>query len=155
MAQFTGSGTCVSVSAGIPATHDATGFAALTYTALGELESVGTIDVAYAAVAFANLCSGKTTRIKGVEEAIDFDITVAMDRDDAGQAIMATAHNSRTATVSVKILESSGDVAYLRAFVMRARMAGGAGINDVRMNVYGLGVVAPASGNTVVIVNAA
>ena len=157
MAQFTGSGTCIAVSAGSPATHNQAGFAALTYTQLGEVESLGAIDIRSAAVSFANLCSGKTSRAKGVEEAIDFDITVAMDRDDAGQAIMSTARANRTAMVAIRITENSGDIAYLRAYVMGERLAGGAGINDIRMNVYSLGVVAPAGANddTVVVVNAA
>ena len=155
MAQYTGSGTCVSVSIAAPATHTQAGFAALTYTTVGELESVGAIDIRHAAVSFANLCTGKTSRAKGVEEAIDFEITVAMDRDDAGQTIMANARKSLTQIVSIRIQESSGDTIYLRAYVMSERVAGGAGITDIRQNVYSLGVVAPATGDTVVVVNAA
>ena len=157
MAQFTGSGTCIAVSAATPATHNQAGFAALTYTQVGELEAVDGIDIRSAAVSFANLCTGKTSRSKGVEEAIDFNITVAMDRDDAGQAIMSTARKSKTQQVSIRITESSGDVGYVRAFVMGERLAGGAGPNDIRKNIYSIGVVAPSGANddTMVIVNAA
>jgi hypothetical protein len=154
MARFTGTGTCVSVSVAAPATHDAAGFAALTWTAIGEIESLDAIETKHASVDFANLCTGKTSRAKGAEEGIDFTLTVAMDRDDAGQALLTTARKSLTSIVSVKVLESSGDIAYLRAYVMGERMTGGAGVNDIRMNVYTFGVQAPATGDTVVVVNA-
>lgn len=152
--QYTGSGTCVSVSAAIPATHNSAGFAALTYTQLGELETLGEINIRNASVNFANLCTGKTTLIKGAEEGIQFDIGVAMDRDDAGQTIMNTARKSLTASVSLRIVDNAGDTVYVRAYVMGERVAGGAGVNDVRMNVYTIGVIAPATGDTAVVVNA-
>lgn len=155
MAQYTGSGTCVSVSASTPATHDATGFAALSYTQLGELETLGEINIRHESASFANLCTGKTTIIKGAEQGVEFDIGVAMDRDDAGQAIMTTARKSLTQKVSIKIVDNAGDTQYLLAYVMGERIAGGAGPNDVRMGNYSLGVVAPATGDTVVVVLAA
>lgn len=155
MSQYTGSGTCVSISSAAPATHDVTGFAALTYTTLGELETVGEINIRHESVNFTNLCSGKTSLIKGAEQGVEFDIGVAMDRDDAGQAMMTTARKSLTAKLSIKIVDSAGDTVYLRAFVMGERIAGGAGPNDVRMNVYNIGVTAPATGDTAVVVLAA
>lgn len=153
--QYTGTGTCVSVSAATPATHDAAGFAALTYTQLGELETLGEINLRHESVNFVNLCTGKTTLIKGAEQGVEFDIGVAMDRDDAGQALMTTARKSLTAKVAVKIGDSAGDTVYLLCYVMGERIAGGAGPNDVRMGNYTLGAVAPASGDTAVVVLAA
>lgn len=153
--QYTGSGTCVSVSASTPATHNAAGFAALTYTQLGELESLGEINIRHDSASFANLCTGKTTIIKGAEQGIEFDITVAMDRDDAGQAIMTTARKGLNDKVAIKIVDNAGDTVYVLAYVMGERIAGGAGVNDVRMNVYSLGVIAPASADTAVVVPAA
>lgn len=153
--QYTGSGTCVSVSASTPATHNAAGFAELTYTQLGELESLGEINIRHDSASFANLCTGKTTIIKGAEQGIEFDITVAMDRDDAGQAIMTTARKGLNDKVAIKIVDNAGDTVYVLAYVMGERIAGGAGVNDVRMNVYSLGVIAPASADTAVVVPAA
>lgn len=153
--QYTGSGTCVSVSASTPATHNAAGFTALTYTQLGELESLGEINIRHDSASFANLCTGKTTIIKGAEQGIEFDITVAMDRDDAGQAIMTTARKGLNDKVAIKIVDNAGDTVYVLAYVMGERIAGGAGVNDVRMNVYSLGVIAPASADTAVVVPAA
>ncbi len=155
MAVYSGSGTCLSVSAASPATYNAAGFAALTWTQVGELESVGEFTINHATVTFANLCSGKTTIAKGAEEPVSIEVGVALDRDDAGQTLMTTARQSLTATYSFKIAEANGDIVYFQAFVMRERITGGAGVNDVKMGGYTLGVKAPATGETAVVVNAA
>lgn len=152
MSQYTGTGTCVSVAASTPATHDANGFSALTYTQLGELETVGEINIRHESINFTNLCTGKTSLSKGAEQGVEFDIGVAMDRVDAGQAIMTSARKSLTQKVSLKIVDSAGDTVYLLAYVMGERIAGGAGPNDVRLNVYSIGAIAPASGDTAVVV---
>lgn len=148
------SGTCVSVSASAPATHDSSGFAALTFTAVGELETIGDIAIAHAAVNFANLCTGKTTTLKGGEEAINVPIGVGLDRDDAGQALMTTARASLTAIYSFKISEANGDAMYFRAYVMGETITYG-GVTDPKKASYALGIVKPGSGATIVVVNAA
>lgn len=152
MAQFTGTGTCLSVSVAPPAAFTPAGYAALTYTQVGELETMGEINIRHAAVSFSNLCTGKTSTLKGAEEGIEVEVGVAMDRKDAGQILLSTARKSLTAKVSFRIVDSAGDIAYFQAFVMGERIAGGAGVNDIRMNSYGLGVIAPAVGETVIVV---
>lgn len=152
MSQYTGTGTCVSVSVAAPTTRDAAGFAALTWTALGELETMGEISVRHESISFSALCTGKTTVVKGAEQGIEVDIGVAMDRKDAGQALMTTARKNLTAKMSFKVVESSGDIIYFQAYVMGERLAGGAGVNDIRMNNYNLGVIAPNTGDTAIIV---
>ena len=152
MAQYSGSGTCVSVSAASTATRDSAGYSALTFTQIGELESLGEFNIRNASVSFANLCTGKTSLLKGAEEGVEFDIGVAMDREDAGQAIMKSARESLTQRVSLRIVDNAGDTVYCDAFVMGERVAGGAGTNDVRMNVYSIGVIAPPTGLTAITV---
>jgi len=154
MATYSGAGTCLSVSAAAPATHDSAGFAALTWTQVGELETLGELTVNHATVSFTSLCSGKTTVSKGAEEAITVEVTVAMDRDDAGQALMTTARKSLTAVYSFKIEEANGDIIYFKALVLKERIAGGSGVNDTKMGGYTLGVKAPATGDTAIVVNA-
>ena len=151
---YSGSGTCLSVSAAAPATHDATGFAALTWTQVGELESSGEFTIHHATVNFTNLCTGKTSVSKGAEEAVTVAIGVALDRDDAGQTLMTTARKSLTAVYSFKIQEANGDIVYFRAHVMSERITGGSGVNDTKMGGYSLGVKAPSTGDTAVVVNA-
>lgn len=152
MTVHSGSGTGLSVCALAPATHNAAGFAALAWTQVGELESIGELTINHATVAFTNLFSGKTSVSKGAEEAITVDVGVALDRDDAGQALMTAARKSLTALYSFKIAESNGDVVYFQAFVMRERITGGSGVNDVKMGGYTLGVNSPAASDTIVVV---
>lgn len=150
MATYSGSGTCVSVSAASPATHDETGFVALTWTNVGELESLGELTVNHSSVTFSNLCTGRTSVNKGAEDAIEFDITCAEDPADAGQGILRTARASLTNTVSVKIADQTGREKYVRGFVMSSREAGGAGINDTMLTTFRIGCSAPVTGSTVV-----
>lgn len=154
MATYTGSGTCLSVSAVAPATNDAAGFAALTYTQVGELESIGEVNVTHATSSFTNLCTGKTSVNKGAEEAVTVAIGCALDRDDAGQTLMTAARKSLTAIYSFKVAEANGDVVYFRGQVMSERITGGSGVNDTKMGGYSIGVKAPATGDTFVVVNA-
>jgi hypothetical protein len=156
MATFSGAGTCLAVSAAAPATHNAAGFAALTWTTVGELESIGELTINHATVSFTNLCTARTSVSKGAEEPVTVAIGVAMDRDDAGQALMTTARKSLTAVYSFRIQEANGDIAYFRAHVMSERIAGGSGVNEIKMGAYSLGVKAAALAidETVVVVNA-
>lgn len=147
------SGTCVSVSITAPATHNTAGFDALTWTQLGELESVGDVAIQHASVNFANLCTGKTTMLKGTEEGISIPIGVGLDRDDAGQVIMTAARASLTQVLSIKIAEANGDMLYMRAYVMGETITYGDG-NSVKRASYTLGVVAPSTGDTIVVKNA-
>ena len=144
-------GTCVSVFAGVPATFDKAGYEALTYTQVGELESIGDISIAHAAVTFQNMCTGKTSTLKGAEEPTEVTLTVAIDRDDAGQTVMTTARKSLTQKVSIKVLEANGDAVYFHGFVMSDSILYG-GINEVKRAEYNIGVVAPAAGDTVLVV---
>lgn len=147
------SGTCVSVSITAPATHNTAGFDALTWTQVGELESIGDVAIQHASVTFPNLCTGKTSTLKGTEEGITLPIGVGLDRDDAGQVIMTAARASLTQILSLKISEANGDALYLRAYVMGETITYGDG-NSVKRASYSLGVVAPASGDTIVVKNA-
>lgn len=141
-------GTCIAVSATLPATHDAAGFQALTFTQVGELESVGDLTTTHAAVTFANLCTGKTTTLKGVEEALTIDVVVALDRNDAGQTIMSTARKSKD-DFAFQVTEANGDKTFFTGKVMRDGVQFG-GVNDVTKAPYSIGVTTPATGQTLV-----
>ena len=154
MALNTSSRTCLSVSVGVPATHDAAGFAALTYTQVGEIETIADVAQSYAAVTFKNLCTGKTSTLKGGEEQATVSMTVGLDRDDAGQALMATAFKSATQILAIRISEANGDFMYLRAYVMSNTVVYG-DADSVKRRQYSFGVVAPTTASdTIVEVNA-
>jgi hypothetical protein len=145
-------GTCVSVSATLPATFNEAGYDALTFTQVGELEAIGEINVRHASVTFQNMCSGKTSTLKGAEEPVEITIDVAIDRDDAGQVIMTSARKSLTQKVAIKVSEADGDAVYFHGYVMSDTINYG-GINEIKKAQYTIGVVAPATGETVLVVN--
>jgi hypothetical protein len=145
-------GTCIAVSAALPATHDNTGFTALTFTQIGELESIGDLTTTHAAISFANMCTGKTSTLKGVEEAVTVEIMVALDRDDAGQTLMTAARKSAN-DYAFQVTEANGDKVYFTGKVMKSGVQYG-GIGDVKKAPYSIGVTAPKTGDTFVVFNA-
>ena len=145
-------GTCIAVSAALPSAHTTTAFSALTFTQVGELESIGDLVTTHAAVSFANMCTGKTTTIKGVEEAVTVEIMVALDRDDAGQTLMTAARKSPN-DYAFQVTEANGDKVYFIGKVMKDGVQYG-GIGDVKKAPYSIGVTAPATGDTFVVFNA-
>jgi hypothetical protein len=156
MPVFTAAGTCLSVSTAAPAAWTAAGFAALTWTTVGELESIPEFIIEHATANFTNLCTGKTSVLKASENPSSGDVMVGMDRDDAGQVVMTAARKSKTQVLSLRIAEPNGDIVYFRAQVTKEKIVGGNGANDVRMGMFGLAVQAPAGAtdDTFVVFNA-
>ena len=144
--------TCISVSAGVPATNDATGYAALTYTAVGEINSIGDLVTKHATTTFVNFCTNKSSVVKGVEEVIMFQMVVGNDRDDAGQTLMTTARQNLTGKYAFKMVESNGDIQYFRGFVLQEGTQFKS-VNDVVMTPYEIGLVTAATGQTIIVVN--
>lgn len=145
MTTTTATGTCLSVSAATPATHDEVGFYALTWTDVGELESLGELVAEQAAAAFTNLSVGKGRIVKGAESWQPFDVGLGLDRDDTGQALLSTARQSGAARVGIRIVEPTGDAIYLQSQVLAEKVAGGDGPNDVRKGRYTLSVYMPTA----------
>ena len=139
--QYTGSGTCVSVSAASPATHDSTGFAALTYTQVGELATLGAVQSTFEMATFDSLCTGVRTKVPGIREVADFEITYALDRDDAGYALLAGAHEDKD-IVSLRIVDPQGTL-YMTARVMSHKYAEGSDPNAI---VIGSNTFSPVPG---------
>lgn len=151
----TATGTCLSVSAALPATHTEAGFAALAYTQVGELETLGELVVEFTAASFTNLCSGKTRMLKGEEKYSPVQIGVGLDRDDAGQSILTTARKSRVARVAVRVADADGTVVFFQAQVMAEKIVGGDAAGEVRRGAYTLGVYMPPDADPVVQTSAA
>jgi hypothetical protein len=152
----TAAGTCLAVSIAAPATWNTAGFGALTWTTVGELESLPEFIIEHAQANFTSLCTGKTSVLKGSENPISGDVSVGMDRDDAGQTMMTAARKSKTQVLSARISEPNGDIVYFRTQVSKELITGGSGPNDIRKGMFGLAVQAPTGLNddTFVVVNA-
>lgn len=118
---FTAAGTTFSVSAASPATFDAAGFGALTYTTIGEITDGGSYGRTYNPVTHNPIDERKTYTRKGsyTDGSMTLQMAVAAAGGDAGQGILKTALNSDDA-VSVKVVFPDGEIDYFTALVMSA-----------------------------------
>lgn len=144
-----GAETELAVSAGLPATHNIAGFAALTWTSVGELETLGDLVISHTPVTFKNLTTGKTSTLKGGEEPVTLPVVCALDRSDAGQVIMVAARKSKN-NYSFRVTEPDGSITYFLGKVMKSG-ATYPGPDDVIRAPYDIGVMTPSgSGDTFV-----
>lgn len=132
VASVTFAGTQISVSAGAPATYDAAGFAALTYTAIGEISSApGSGGTKFEDVSYSVLGVRATKHLKGTSDQEEEEMEVVIDRDDAGQALLKTALMSDN-QYAFKVVYNNGEIDYFQALVTGFSGQGGDS-NTVRM----------------------
>ena len=75
-------GAVLSISAGVPATEDATGCAALTWTQVGRIENVGERPNEFGTDDVQDLETGNTTQVKTYKNVTAFDLSIVADEDD-------------------------------------------------------------------------
>lgn len=119
MAKVSSSGTCLSVFAGLPATYDAAGFDALTFTQVGELETVSGLEITRNTGSFTALCTGNTTTTKGARAAITVAVVCALDEDDAGQELMIASEAEATELYSFCVTLANGSKDYFVGTVVK------------------------------------
>lgn len=95
MGQQTGAGSAIAFSAAAPATQDAAGYAALTFTDVGGVEKIGTIGATFVKTEFQPL-RGAKQKLKGSADYGTLQPSVAIDPTDAGQTLLKTAANDET-----------------------------------------------------------
>ena len=109
----------VSISAAVPATQTSTAFAALTWTAVGELTDIGTVlGREYNTSTHAPIGSAQQTDKKASYKLGNADFTCAWIEGDAGQVMIAAAANSN-AIYSFKVTKQDGTLRYFTAQVMK------------------------------------
>lgn len=91
----TGAGASIAISVAAPATLDATGYAALTFTEAGNCEKIGGIGATYAKTDFQPL-KGAKQKLKGSADYGSLQPSFAYDETDAGQVIFRTAADNET-----------------------------------------------------------
>jgi hypothetical protein len=98
MGIFTSAGTKVYITATTtnPATFDATGYGALTFTEIKGIESVGSFGDESAEVTFDDLGEKRTKKFKGQRNAGNMAIVCGLDDADAGQDLLRTAEADNT-----------------------------------------------------------
>lgn len=94
MAVQTVAGTTIGISAALPATYDAAGFGALTFTLIGEITDGGSHGKTFAEVTHNPIDSRGTQKFKGSFNMGNKTLQLAIDDDDAGQDLIKAAHES-------------------------------------------------------------
>lgn len=129
MAVNTALGTTVKISASVPATFDAAGYAALSYTKIGSVENVGAFGTTQEIVTFTDLETGILQKFKGTKDGGSPSITIAQDTDDAGQILLKTALASQNA-YSTLVTMPNGDKFYFMSMITSMPVTPG-GANDI------------------------
>jgi hypothetical protein len=91
----TAAGTKLAMSVAHPATEDAAGYAALTWTVIGNIEQLGAIGAAFEVVNFQPL-DGPLDKLKGPVNYGTLSPTIGHDPTDAGQTMLRTAADDTT-----------------------------------------------------------
>jgi len=112
-------GAKLSISAGVPATENAAGCAALTWTQVGRIENVGERANEFGTDDVQDLEFGTTTQVKTYQNVTAFDLSVVADADDAGQTLMETAYADFDGTYRFKLEHASGKIQYFNGRVMK------------------------------------
>lgn len=114
----TGAGATIGLTATAPGSYNQAGYEALSFTDVGKVTNFGQVPSrVYEIVKVMYLAGEGTDKAKGGYDLGSQQITVALDPDDAGQALLATATNSK-ATYSVKLDHPVLGTIYARALVM-------------------------------------
>lgn len=143
MAKVKSTGTCLSVSDSLPTTYDAAGFGALSFTQVGELESVGGMEITRNTGSFTNMCSGNTSTIKGARAAITVAVVCALDEDDAGQILMIASEAEEDELYSFCVTLANGNKDYFVGTVVRCGKTFGGDTDPVKAP-YDIAVDAPS-----------
>ena len=95
MTAQTAAGSTLAISVATPATQDAAGYAALTYTEVGGVDKIGAFGASFAKVEFQPL-KGAKQKYKGSADYGAVQPSYAIDSADAGQGLMQTAADDET-----------------------------------------------------------
>lgn len=90
MTSTTAAGSALAISVAAPATQDAAGFAALSFTEIGNIDKIGTVGATFAKVEFQPL-KGPKDKLKGSSDYGSLQPSMAHDDADAGQTLLRTA----------------------------------------------------------------
>lgn len=117
MAVQTSAGTTLAISAGTPATYDSGGFAALSWTTVGEVTDLGEYGRAYNLVTHNPIATRGTEKFKGSYNDGSISLQMAEDTSDVGQIVLDAALASDNA-YAFRVTAQDGDIDYFQARVM-------------------------------------
>jgi hypothetical protein len=129
-------GSTISIGAA-PATYDAAGFGAVSYTEIGEVNDLGEFSLAtYNEIKANSVGNRRVSKLKGSYENGTMTVKVNLDSDDTGQTAAKTALDS-DADHSVKIVLQDGSIYYVAAKVMSFKISLG-GVDNITMGTIDL-----------------
>jgi len=140
----TTAGATLHVSAAQPATYDSTGYAALTWTAVGEITDLGEFGREYELIRHNPINTRATKKLKGSYDEGSVQLQLASDTDDAGQILLKTASTSDS-DYSFKITMQNGDKYYAQAKVSKFKVQPGS-VNNVVGLAVGLELTTNSAG---------
>lgn len=123
-------GTKVYISAATPATFDAAGYAALSWSKIGEITDGGEHGRTYAEVTHMPIGTRGTQKFKGSFNEGTKTLQMAVNRVDPGQVVADAALKSDN-DYSFKVEYQGGDIDYFQAKVMSFVKAT-AGVDTIR-----------------------
>ena len=120
-------GSLVYASVAVPATEDAAGYGALTYTEIGSIEDAGEHGGTATVTNFIPLATGVVDKLKGSIDYGSKEMTMAVIGDDAGQALLAGAFDgaNKNSIVSIKVVDQDGNIDYFMVYVTKFARQGG------------------------------
>ena len=123
----TNASTAIAVTIAAPATHNEAGFAALTYTPIGEIVSTGEKGGAAALVTHSPLDKRTVSKFKGSVNYGSYPLALGLDLANAGQVLLDSLAIGADIDVvgSFKETKQDGSVEYYRALVMTYTRVGG------------------------------
>lgn len=118
MTVHTSAGSTLEIASGLPATYDATGFAAITgWKVVGEITDLGEFGKEFSTVKHNPLGSRKTQKRKGSYDNGSLQLKMGRDVADLGQAAMIAARDSDN-SYAFRVTLQDGTKAYFTGQVM-------------------------------------
>lgn len=136
--------TTLHVSAAAPATFNAAGYAALAWTAVGEVTDLGEFGREFALVTHIPLASRGTVKKKSSFNEGSISLQLGLDTDDAGQIMIKTANLSDN-DYSFKVTTQNGDLYNMQAQVMSWKVGIG-GVDQITAATVSLEITSTSAG---------
>lgn len=144
MALGTVAGTSIGISSATPATFNATGYDALTFTNIGNIDDGGEHGREYAEVTFNPIDTRGTRKFKGSFNEGTKTLSIGYDSDDAGMILLKTALYDDD-DYSFKVTYPNGDIDYFQAKVLTLSKAT-AGVDSMLMASVSLSITTSSGG---------
>lgn len=141
-------GSTLHAVATAPATYDASGYAALSWVAVGEIKDIPPFGISRNSITFTPLASGVTQKYAGISDAGKISLSFLSNTDDAGQIVLKTGRGS-SSPISIKVTTQNGDVYYFRAVVLSFKLGIG-DANGLTMGTCELDITSTTAGVSIV-----